>query len=203
MSPIYEESQPGPLQQGEILAGVWELRPMHPASKPAPNTNPPVVPIPHDLVVVLTAACDLEQDYRIRFPADTEPLTPEDIDSQRRSLQYVLLCDLYRESEIRPQLPESWKRVSQNQEQRYHRLFGGPIADSERAIPEPLYLDFLKAVALPAEALYLALDAKSISRVAVVPHIHVHDLIQRFFSFLSRVGLPDEPALSPPPGSDP
>ncbi|GAG14521.1 unnamed protein product, partial [marine sediment metagenome] len=53
-----------------------------------------------------------------------------------------------------------------------------------------LYLDFQKAIALPCSGLYEALRQNGIKRVAVVPAIYVHDLMQRFYGFWSRVGLP-------------
>ena len=54
-----------------------------------------------------------------------------------------------------------------------------------------LFLDFKKSMTLPASNLYEGIRNGELRRGAVIPPIYVHDLVQRFYSFMSRVGLPD------------
>lgn len=70
-----------------------------------------------------------------------------------------------------------------------------PLASVEhRLIGElpALVADFKKFLAFSVPGLYLAIQAGHIDRVALVPPVYVHDLMHRFFGFLSRVGLPDD-----------
>jgi hypothetical protein len=104
------------------------------------------------------------------------------------------MCDLFTEDEIHAQMPGSdiWKRVKKNQDERYRCL---PIADigipSIKVLPTS-YMDFKKTIGLPTFAVYQGIAAsEGISRVAVVPPVYLHQLIHRFFGFLSRIGLPD------------
>ena len=86
---------------------------------------------------------------------------------------------------------ELWRRIRQNQDERYHKLDASPyrIAPWFGILPD-FYIDFKKTFALPTEQVYSALGAGYIRRVATVPHTYIHHLMQRFFGFLSRVGVP-------------
>lgn len=218
----------GPLRQGEILADIWEHRPL-PAPVEIPKDqqgNVPVQSIRHLLMIVMTAVCDLEWDYAIRFPKGTDSGESEAAiqSSASQSLEqehptlvpHVLLCEVYEEGTIRHRVPgtDVWKRISHNQDERYHQFHSAFIGeppvdvlpdqylDSKKNLALPteslyvdvlpdLYLDFKKTLALPTESLYMGLRIGGVRRVAVVPPIHIHDLMHRFYGFLSRVGLPD------------
>jgi len=165
---------------------------------------------------VLTALCDLEQDYnarRVDAPRDDPRLLP-----------HVLLFDLYEESSLRHRFDtKQWRRVRQNQDERYHHLDAemvGDLAEPEEPpagermgelakdadeppmearadasterlhVPAHLYIDFRRPLGISTEQIYLALAGKLIERVAIVPDVYVHDLIHRCYSYLSRVGIP-------------
>ncbi len=181
----------GPLRQGEILANVWEHRASHHASAPDDDRDAVVHSFLHPRVIVMTADCDLDQDFNVRFSDGRleEPLEVFKRDyGDSALLPHLLLCDLYDESEIRSKIArgsEVWRRILQNQNERYHHLNGGVWW-----LPN-LYLDFKKTLAIPTESTYLALGAAGTRRLAVVPPVYIHDLMHRFFGFLSRVGLPE------------
>ncbi len=187
---------PGPLAQGELLRDIWEHRP-----RQAPIGFPEgfgfhINSIHHSLMIVMTAACDLEQDYRARFPDGLAegPYVPTTLCENNPTLvPHVLLCEAYLEGEIRSRIKGSdiWKRIRQNQDERYHHFESAPIGDSYGAAFPDLYLDFKKTLALPTSNMYDGLRTGGVKRVAVVPAVHVHDLIHRYYGFLSRVGLPD------------
>ena len=197
-----------PLVQGELLSGVYELRPIHPASKPI---IPIVVvnPIRHSRVIVLTNICDLEQDHKAR-KAD-EVLATEADDSQQvesdetadteepkenvHYVPYVFLVGLVQRdamlerSDVRSKVLE---RIEKSQDKRFHYLPAAPVGPDEANLQLPdLYVDFKKALALPTEMLYKAVESGAVGRVAVVPDLYMLDLVQRQHSYLSRVGLPD------------
>jgi len=152
----------------------------------------------------MSALCDLEWDYKARFgEGTTTDLTDAATEASGRLstehdhprlIPHVLLCEVYEEANIhnRPSLNASlWNRIAQNQDERYHHLKPAPVGEpAVRDLPD-LYLDFKKAFALPTEALYMGIDAGSARRVAVVPPVYIHDLMHRFYGFLSRVGIPD------------
>src|SRR5207244_2645541 len=69
-----------------------------------------------------------------RFVTDQARLdfSPEsvDVDGDPKSISHVWLCDAFDEDEIRTHLPkgsETWRRVRQNQDDRYHHLDAAPI----------------------------------------------------------------------------
>ncbi len=147
------------------------------------------------MMVVMTAVCDLEQDFRVRFSLEgsSAPHKREGVlDSDPHLLTHVLLCDAFEEGQIRQQITgtDIWKRVRQNQDERYHHLSSGPLRDMSGDNLADLYMDFKKATTIPTELLYDGLSMHKVQRLAVVLPVYVHDLMHRFYSFLSRVGVP-------------
>lgn len=165
----------GALLQGEILEDVWEHRAL--TTAPPEEGNVPLQSLLHPLAIVLTAVCDLEQDYNARFLEEAEPS-----ENDPRLVAYVLLCDLFNENEIRSRIPpgsQFFKRVRQNQDARYHCLLEAEIRGRSRGLADR-FLDFKAAFALPTAALYQGIRGSSISRVAVLPPIYIHDFMHRF-----------------------
>lgn len=151
----------------------------------------------HPLVIVLTADCDLEHDSDARFapdrPADGNALMMRDYGHPSLT-PYVQMCDLYMEGEIRGRAPDRhiWRRMKQNQDERYHKLNAAPYAGMPWFGNIPiLYFDFKKTFALPTDQVCVALQSGGIGRIALVPHTYLHDVMHRFFGFLGRVGVPD------------
>jgi len=141
-------------------------------------------------MIVMTAVCDLEQDFTVRFPEEQQLQDYQAIeinDDDPAILPHVLLCEAFSREHIRPRIRGSdlWKRIRQNQDERFHCLKA-----SSEILPE-LYSDFKKSLAIPTSILYEGLRASKVERLGVVPSIYLHDLIQQFFSFMARVGLPE------------
>lgn len=198
MPPIYLPAPHSAFRQGELLANFFEHRAVGPArdltTEPVIDP-PPFQPYQHPWLIVLTPDCDLDQDYKVRVPDEAEALRP-DFEQRRgrRLIEHVMLCPGFLQSEIRGRLaPGSgiWDGVRNNQNVRYHRVEGGVIASTEDRVPE-LFVDFSRVFTIPASGLYGALESATVRRVAVTPPVYVHALIQRFFAFQSRIGLPDE-----------
>lgn len=192
----YEQAPPaGEFRQGEILADVFEYRPIDPVGCRAAGTTIDVAPVAHALTIIVTQDCDLLSDFNRRSEGSLE---------HQNILHHILLCDIFKEDEIRSRLPpgsEPWKRVRQNQDERYHCVVAGPIgeeicedcAPGDRpaiyALPS-LYLDFKRILSIPTGDLYRALETGESRRLALLPSHYMYDLIHRLYSFLSRIGLP-------------
>jgi len=180
----------GPLRQGEILAGVSEYRVL-----PNPPGGYLVGEIAHPLVVALSADCDLVQEHVARLTLGSPPgeVQPEQ-EADGRIVPHVIVCDLFNEETVRgrPGLnSDLFRRIRRNQDERYHTLPDPRSAQTPPDARPQLFIDFRKALSIPTTSLYLAIEQKMIQRISVVPHTYVHDLIQRFFAFHSRVGTPD------------
>ena len=189
----------GPLLQGELLADIWEHRSLYPPVEHPTNVDIDIASIKHDLMVVMSAACDLEFDFKERFPTGElqEPENlPWEAEKQHKIVPYLQLCDAFYEAGFRAgidQLMASkiWQRVQTNQDVRYHHLAAAPIGQPVTETLADLYLDFKKTLALPTASVYEALRLGGVRRVAVLPPIYVHDLLQRHGSFHGRIGTPD------------
>jgi hypothetical protein len=171
-----------------LLRGVWEHKSQLPASSVPKDTVLDYESVPHPLVVIMSPDCDLEWDFKSRFPEELGTASkPEAL------ISHILLCDAFdEEGKIRGVIQSSdlWKRLRQNQLERYHHFASATIGDLTDCLPD-LYLDFKKAFSIPTENLYAAVRSGSVEHIALIPPIYVHDLIHRFYSFLSRVGTPD------------
>jgi hypothetical protein len=196
---IYDDPSPhfGPIRQGEILADLWEFRPLVAPVATSQGTSPEVIPVYHPFVIVMSADCDLEQDFKVRFGGhQAQEVYAEGIpqEGQPAILPHVLLCAAYKSEEMtRPRIPGSdvLRRIRQNQDERYHYFHATGIGNSSsNSVPE-LYLDFKKMLALPTQSLYNGICNGGLKRIAMVPNIYVHDLMHRFYGFLSRVALPE------------
>lgn len=182
----------GPIRQGELLANVWE----HRVSVTTAMQSPPIESRHHPLIVVLSADCDLLWDFNARFPdfVNEGASRPEQIDEAHPSvISYVLACDLYPADQYRAQVrgSEIWRRITSNQDSRYHSLAGSIETSDHTEQLRHLIMDFKKLFALTVAGLYQGFSSAEVQRVALIPPIYVHDLMQRCFGFLSRVGLPD------------
>lgn len=187
---IYDESPLwGPLRQGEILVDVWEHVADLSSRRVAAGEPARVHPIHHELMIVMNAECDLLWDAMARFQRTEPPLPAGQED--RSLVPYLLACDLYREEQVRGQIGGSdiWRRVRQNQDERYHRLTAAEIGRPSVGQLPDLYMDFKKVRALPTANVYTAIVPGGIVRKAVVPPVYLHDLMHRFFGFLSRVAI--------------
>jgi len=181
---LYGTPVTGALRQGEILRNLWEHRTTHPASAAPTGTNFPVQSFERTLTLVLTADCDLEQDFHAReLHLDDEDPTV---------IPHVLLCDLYTRDSIRTRFAnkELFKPVQKNHNERYHRLDSAAVGIPAVGVLPDLYMDFRKGVGIPTANIYSGIRLGHIVRVATVPDVYIHDIMHRFYSYLARVALP-------------
>lgn len=176
--------QSGALRQGELLGEIWEYQPEQPPIFLSQDSSIQYRSVHHLIAIVMTPDCDLNWDFQARFPSETRPSS---------LIPHVLLCDVYEAAKVRTSISGSdiWKRVQQNQDERYHHFEAALIGDQPTNQLSDLYLDFKKIFSLSTEKLYLGLHGGSIKRIALIPPIYIHDLIHRFYGFFSRVALPD------------
>lgn len=173
------------LWQGEILGGVTQLKITIESLQAQEQLE--VIPVPHDLVIVMTQDCDLEQDY-IRRNA-REP----------GSLPNVLLCDVYLAEVLRARIQgfdrREWKkRIAQNQIDRFHYLQrANADQDLQGRGLTALALDFKVYFTLPTDELYARLP--DIQRRCRLKTPYVEHLAHRFFKFQSRIALPRDHAI--------
>ena len=187
--PLGESSITGEIRQGELLGDVWVHRTIGPASEIHGAVPPDVEQQHHPVVVVLHSDCDLLQDYNARKAASN---ADQDFSlNNPAAISAVLLCDAFLPDEIHERVPgrDFRKRVSQNQDQRYHTLEFEPIRIGDIDIGE-LVLDFRKFFTVDTESLYTAIESAKVSRIGVIPPIYIHDLMHRGFGYMSRVALP-------------
>lgn len=184
----YEPPAPrGALRQGELLEGVFVHTVAAAAVRLEDGSSPPIASLEHNRLFIVHSDCDLEQDYHYR------EIAKDEFDHSNRSVvPSIFLCDTFELAEIRSTISGSdiWRRMKQNQDERYHHLDEAEVLGRQDIIPE-LLLDFKRTLTIAPNGLYEAVAAGGVRRRAVLPPIYVHDLIQRFFSYHSRVGIPD------------
>lgn len=198
----------GPVRQAEILGNLVEFRPR----RVTWGVDGAVNGIdwegqPRALAVVMTQDCDLEQDYNLRFPNESEPLGENEVEQHPNALQAITLCEAHNIDELASRLPESYGRAEKrlarkNQYERYHCLDEGMPLEGD-SIPG-LVLDLRTPFAMPAAILYGQLedDGSPGKRVGIIPEVYSHDLMHRFYSYHARVALPLSEAHTSAPGLD-
>ena len=182
------------LRQGEILADIWEHRLDNPPIQIDEGRDINHRSIFHPRLMIMTPDCDLLWDYQERFQSGVGQEQSQSELDHPRLVPQVFLCELYVEEEIRSRVGGSdiWRRIRNNQDERYHHLQSAPV-DGAQGITQPgFYLDFKKILTLPTLGLYEALDKSQVSRLGIMPPVFLHDLMHRFYSFMGRVGVPEE-----------
>lgn len=192
----YDSPQSGALRQGEILRDIWEHLPQYPPIESQPNQSFPVDSTHHKLVVIMSPDCDLEWDFKERFPnaqSQIELRTLEGVGESSKEIPYIFLAKLFLTEEIRSRGVNSskWSRIQTNQEERYHHLKEASIGESGADQLPDLYIDFKKALAFPTQKLYEGFSVDGVKRVALIPDGYIHHLMHRYFGYLSRVALPE------------
>ncbi len=186
----------GALRQGEILGDIYEHVPRYPPIKVEEDQDIDYDSIHHEMLVVMSPDCDLEWDFKARFP---DQQSQEQLSSQYglsdlpKSIPHVFLAEIY-ESAIIQETIESvsrWDRIKGYQDQRYHYFEEAPVGETLIYNLPNLIIDFKKALAIRTTSLYEGIRVDGINRLAIIPEIYVHHLMHRYYGFLSRVALPD------------
>lgn len=192
MALVYEQAGNGPIRQAELITSVSEFQTI--SATDGDPTEIATRKVEHPLVIVLSQDCDLEQDFNARYPSGKPQLDRAEADVHPSALSHILLCDAHEENELRKRLPEStgskdFRRIAQNQNERYHRIESAEIADTGSAV-EALFLDFRRHFSVPCPDFYEQLDLGAVGRTARLPAYYLHDLNHRFYSYLARVAIP-------------
>ncbi len=180
-TPIYQCSPTldACLRQGEIVSGLIRFT-LDPTK--IGESEPSVERVVYPYAVVMSQACDLEQDFRGR--QDCKPQLPD-----------VLFCQLPTAEVLKAGCggSEIWRRVKQNKDERYHFLEKIPLdCDLTGAgIPE-LGIDFKRYFTLPTAEVYQWIKRGDTQRRSVICSPYLEHLSSRFAYFLSRVGLPHD-----------
>jgi hypothetical protein len=187
--PVYRATQPGDrLWQGEILENVVQIRPTVESIAANVLGQLEFAPVIHELVVVMSQDCDLDQDYARRA------------EHREGTLPNIMLCDVYRAEVLRALVrqrdqlgSQDWrKRIAQNQNERFHYLQRTePAQDLQREGLSALALDFKLYFTLPTDELYARLS-QGIRRRCILNTPYAEHLAHRFFKFQSRVALPQD-----------
>lgn len=180
----YIPSESPHLRQGEIIENLIELRPfISPGETIDVKQDTPLTRIDHKYAIIVSQDCDLEWDYKAR----------QDDPNDARLISHVLFCDLFLEDEIhepRGLTHELWKRVRQNQDERYHLFDEAPVGETGQTLPK-LFVDFLATFSLPTEFVYSLTSSGHVTRIGFLPHPYLQDFTHRLYSFLGRVAIPD------------
>lgn len=185
----------GSLRQGELIGPLWEHRSLLPPTELDEGHEVPTASVRHELAVVMTPDCDLLWDFAARFKSEDAQtaLDPEDpaIETAAVAVPHVLLCEAYAEEDARGRVAESrlWKLLQQNRDERYHHYAESEVGDTGERIAD-VYIDFKKILAVPTTQLYAGVRSGEVARRARVPPVYRHDLIHRFYGYLSRVAVP-------------
>ena len=143
----------GALRQGEILGDIWIHRPLYPPIENPENTPINIHSPYHKLMIVMSADCDLEQDFNRRFPEPQSQAQYQSVnvdDTHPSLIPDILFCDIYEEADIRPRIAgtDIWKQIRKTQNERYHRFELANVGNpAQRELPT-LYLDFKKSLSL-------------------------------------------------------
>jgi hypothetical protein len=172
------------LRQGEIINNLLELKPQITEQKSIEDFSKDAKfePIEHPAVIVVSQDCDLEWDYKARLGEASES----------KILAHIFFCPLYSPDEVKIQsglTSQPWKRVGQNQDERYHHLDEAPINGTEERLPE-LIADFKATLSLPNEFVYWLVSTNQVVRKCALPSPYLEDFMNRLYHFLGRVATP-------------
>ena len=194
--PVYRPSAAdGRVWQAEILENVIQIKPSIESIENNEEGVLEVFPVPHELVIVMSQDCDLEQDHDRRQAA--EPGT----------LPNILFCDVYHAETLRAKVQaqhqlnrQDWRRrIAQNQNERFHYLQRVEPNQDLRGHGLPaLAIDFKIYFTMPTDEVYARLEHGALRRCVLISP-YVEHLAHRFFKFQSRVALPRDHEIDPIP----
>lgn len=177
-----------PLRQGEVLCNLLEVIPATSEIEDLSDETKtvPVYPTHYPFAIIVSQDCDLIHDWNARNQKEQD---------ESKLLTHIQFCELFQESEIRTPGKfdtQMWKRVRQNQDERYHHFDEAPIGESDQDSLPHLYADFKRIFSLPVDYAYWLTPTGPSTRKAVLQDPYLRDFIHRLHSFLSRVPLPEQ-----------
>ena len=180
---IYAKSIAGAdsfLVQGEIISNLMHV---HLDLPSLTGTATRIVSKVHPFAVILSQGCDLEQDYRSR----TREI------AQDKTVPAVLFCEVILASDLKGtiQSSEIWRRITQNNDERFHFLQTiEPEFDLEAKGIAELGVDFKRFFTVPTDEVYHRIRSGEARRRCFLQSPYLEHFCRRFANFLSRVALP-------------
>jgi hypothetical protein len=172
----------GRLAQGEILQGIFEVRPTADRDSSIPGEIQDLVvhAFDHGYCIVVTNDCDLHFDNEAASGSLPSPET--------KLLHHLLFCPLWPRGALPGGKSELYRNVRSNNDSRYH-YFPEGSGPNGVTIPE-LYADFKLLFGLPVAFAYALLKRPEVKRVAKVETPYMQFFMQRFYFWQSRIALP-------------
>ena len=171
------------LRQGEIISNLFEPQLQIPNSDTIDTKRgAKIVPIVHPYTIIVSQDCDLKWDYDARQGGVAED----------KLLSHILFCALFTKDEIitRNKLKSDlFKRVRQNQDERYHHLDEALVGSTQDTLPE-LIADFKSIFSLQTELVYWFLSSNQATRQGALFSPYLEDFMHRLYNFLGRVATP-------------
>jgi hypothetical protein len=172
------------LAQGEIISNIIQT---HLDYASFAGSHPIMVSKIHPFAVALSQGCDLDQDYRAR----------QDEVNQDKRIPAVLFCEAIDAESLRARCNAGiWKRIRDNNDERYHFLQAVAMefdADG-RGLPE-IGIDFKRYFTIPTDEVYYRIRCGEAKRRCYLNSPYLEHFCRRFANYLSRVALP-EPHIS-------
>lgn len=182
--------------QGEILENMVQIITSVESLTHSDADTLEVLPVTHELVIVMSQDCDLEQDFK-RRQTGGEPTLPN-----------ILFCDVWTAETLRLKVEQldqlgrkDWKkRIAQNQNERFHYLQKvAPGEDHRGTGLTATAIDFKIYFTMPTGELYARLATGEARHRCVLNSPYAEHLAHRFFRFQARVALPRDHEVDPLP----
>ncbi len=172
--PVYTcDSLEQALRQGEIISGLTQYE-YDLSTKKVAYSN-------HDFILVASQDCDLIQDFSI------------DISECGCSLRNVLVYEALDADKARPLIKGSdiWKRIKQNQDDRYAFLEVTPLRQDlkGKGLPE-LVIDFKRYFTIPTRQIYEQISNGKAERRCRLFNPYSEHFQKRATFYQNRVALP-------------
>ncbi len=139
--------------------------------------------------LLVTQDCDLDWDFRARQEQDET----KKLKAQSKLLPNLLFCEVAQAEELRGVqtiASDIWRRVKQNQDERYHYLPAVPShLDAVTRGFSDLAIDFKRVFSIPTEEMYKRLSLET-RRRTILQGPFMQDLSNRFAYYHLRVALP-------------
>lgn len=178
----------GCFKQGEIFSDVVEVR-VIPESLNVDSDNVDVEFRTHPIAVLVTQDCDLDWDFKARNENDAT----QKAKLGNKLLPNLIFCEVWLADQLKGKqsiASDIWKRIRQNQDERYHYFSEIPSEADTLAKGFPaLTVDFKRVFTVPPEELYKRLSLGT-QRRTVLQGPFMQDLSNRFAYYHLRVALP-------------
>ena len=181
-----------PLAHGSLISGMRYIQIEMP-----PDGSEEIVgarQIISSYAIVLTQMCDLQQDFKARFPEHRLSAAAGFDERDKYLLPNILICEAFDEGDFRnfPQINRKFfEKVLKNDHVRYGVIEIENAADA--GAPERLFIDFRRLILIPPEDIYSQIAHEpNVRYLGILPRAYRSHLAQRLFAYYLRVDLPSD-----------